>query len=210
MSDISPTPTNAYITDGELMAWLGQKSAEQYGELRDIMNMSNQRGDLMKDLADLKADIDADKPDEAIVAEMDALSAKYAGTPYADELNGLSADMHGRLETDKAARAIDVQITDTNNKLKDPSLSPGTREQLEAKKAKLEADLKAVQPQVGFKETFSPKLESLSDQLGRIDQLELIKIQETVSDAQQTDQLASNIIANRDQTSNGIVGNIRG
>lgn len=48
------------------------------------------------------------------------------------------------------------------------------------------------------------------DSLGKIDSLELVQIQQLVSDAKETSQLASNVFSSRDQTSNSIVGNIRG
>ena len=48
------------------------------------------------------------------------------------------------------------------------------------------------------------------DKLGKIDSLELVQIQQLVSDAKETSQLASNVFSSRDQTSNSIVGNIRG
>jgi predicted ATP-binding protein involved in virulence len=58
----------------------------------------------------------------------------------------------------------------------------------------------------GLKES----IDAETDNLGKIDSLELVQIQQLVSDAKETSQLASNLFSSRDQTANSIVGNIRG
>ena len=180
MSYTDPTgATQAYVSDAELMAWLEEKSNLQYGELRDAMNLSSERIDLIKRLNVLKADMQNAKTVDdfrGVRDEMMALVHDTKGTPYAEDMSGLFGD---------AIKAMDHP---------DDDQQPG--ECLKADKATV-AVLKA-------------SIDVETDNLGKIDSLELVQIQQLVSDAKETSQLASNLFSSRDQTANSIVGNIRG
>jgi hypothetical protein len=72
-------------------------------------------------------------------------------------------------------------------------------------------DAPSVHPAYQFQtDRVAEQTQAKVDSLGRDDQLAMLHIQELMSDLRQTTQLGSNIMANRDQSSNTIVGNIRG
>jgi hypothetical protein len=208
MTDIGPSMPTGYISDGELIAWLEQKSEGQYSDLREVMKMSEDRGALMKDLSGLKADIDAGDPPEELLATIESIRAEYKGTPFEAELDALLLPMEaayvsclspeGREATKELIEGMGIPLPELFGGGSTVEVDPATLDELATDQAST------------HKTEFSTKLESEIDQLGRIDQLELIKIQELMSDARQTAQLGSNILSSRDQTSNAIVGNIRG
>jgi hypothetical protein len=216
MTDIGPSMPTSYISDGELIAWLEEKSEGEYSDLREVMKMSEDRGALMKELSELKADVDAGDPPEELLAKIESIRAEYKGTPFEAELDELLLPMEATyvrcLPADKQEDAGELLLGNVMGSL----LSEETKEKLifdldPSDDAEAEREEAQKERTAGsYKEEFSTKLQSEIDQLGRIDQLELIKIQELISDARQTAQLGSNILSSRDQTSNAIVGNIRG
>jgi hypothetical protein len=216
MTDIGPSMPTSYISDGELIAWLEEKSEGEYSDLREVMKMSEDRGALMKELSELKADVDAGDPPEELLAKIESIRAEYKGTPFEAELDALLLPMVAAyvpcLPAEKQEDAGELAV----GEIMSSSLPEDMKFDLTADldlsddaKAAREEDLKE-RTASSYEAEFSSKLESEIDQLGRIDQLELIKIQELISDARQTAQLGSNILSSRDQTSNAIVGNIRG
>jgi hypothetical protein len=212
MTDIGPSIPSGYISDAELIGWLQQKSEDQYTDLRGVMNASTERGELMKDLSALKADIDADATPDEVINRLQTLRDKYADTPYAAELEALLGGMQDKIEANtRCETEIQRDLDEVTGLLSDPDheYSDVERQALEDKRDDLIKQLSTPQA-TPFKDEFSAKVQTEVDQLGRIDQLELIKIQELMSDARQTSQLGSNIMASRDQASNAIVGNIRG
>ena len=175
--DPSADSPSGYVSDAELLAWLQSKSTRQNDALREQMNVSTNRQELIQELTDLKTDIEhARSPEEidAIEGKMQALlqSEKYA--PYADELGTLFNPTLAALQhpegTDMIVVATDIATL---------------------------ADLK-------------DRITSETAKLDKIDGLALVNIQQLVSDAKETQQLASNVLSSRDQTANSIVGNIRG
>lgn len=181
MPDISPITdgNQAYVSDAELMAWLETKSNAQYGELRDAMNVSSERIDLIKRLNDLKAEMQNAKTVDdfsEVRDKMIALKEDAKDTPYAKDME----DLFGGA----------IVAMDHTNDDKDPAECVSEDQSTVA----------------GLKDPVTTEI----DNLGKIDSLELVQIQQLVSDAKETSQLASNVFSSRDQTSNSIVGNIRG
>jgi len=209
MSDISPTGPSGYMSDGEILAWLEAKSEEQYGDVRALMNNSNQRGELMKDLTDLKADLDGGKSSDEIVAEMQELEAKYADTPYADELHSLLGPMEATLtppglnDVEQAERErLVVEIFDPDT---DSDTVKADTDRLN------DLNTKDTAPSIApYSQSFGTKIQSEIDGLSRLDQVGLVEIQSRIGDARQTAQLASDIIASNNQASNAIISNYRG
>jgi hypothetical protein len=209
MTDIGTSMPTGYISDAELIAWLEQKSEEQYASLRDVMMTSEHRSDMMKDLSDLKSDIDAGKPPEELLIKIGELREKYKDSPYAAELDELLAPMeelYARSLTPEQRAELDEMLS---GGMVGDLLGEETKAALSARLGDVEDDIATVNA-AAHKKEFSSRIQSEIDQLGRTDQLELIKIQELMSDARQTSQLGSNIMSSRDQASNTIVGNIRG
>jgi hypothetical protein len=206
MTDIGTSMPTGYISDAELIAWLEQKSEEQYASLRDVMMTSEHRSDMMKDLSDLKSDIDAGKPPDELLLKIGELRAKYKDSPYAAELDELLVPMEevyaGSLTPEQKLELAEmISFGEAPPFFSDETKSMiFTITEVQAEEIVM----------ASHKDEFSSRLESEIDQLGRTDQLELIKIQELMSDARQTSQLGSNIISSRDQSSIAIIGNIRG
>jgi hypothetical protein len=206
MTDIGTSMPTGYISDAELIAWLEHKSEEQYASLRDVMMTSEHRSDMMKDLSDLKSDIAAGKPPDELLLKIGELRARYKDSPYAAELDELLVPMEeayaGSLTPEQKAQLAEMIPFGGVPAF----LSDG------AKDAIFSVDEEFVEAAMAgsYKDEFTSRIQSEIDQLGRTDQLELIKIHELMSDARQTSQLGSNIISSRDQSSIAIIGNIRG
>lgn len=210
MTDIGST---GYMTDSQIMMWLEQKATDQYGNLGDQMAASEDRSKEIKALTDVRAAVDGGNPDDAF-KQLDALRA--AATDPKDQAFFLKEQIEllgwvqkGQSKADALIKAIDAsslsgdekqaltdQITNEQHVMAKNDTNAPTQENTDKHNEQ--------QKQV------SGELDSRCQDLGRIDQLALINIQQLVSDAKQTDQLASNILASRDQTNNAIVGNIRG
>jgi hypothetical protein len=210
MTDIGST---GYMTDSQIIAWLEQKSTDQYSNLGDQMTASEDRSKEIKALTDARAAVDGAKPDDAFQQLGDLRAAatdpKDQAFFFKEQIELLGWVQHGQSKADALIAAIDAS-----------SLSLGDKQALTDQISKEQvvmakndtnaptadnADMhKKQQSQV------SEELKDRADDLGHIDQLALINIQQLVADAKQTDQLASNILASRDQTNNAIVGNIRG
>jgi hypothetical protein len=208
MTDIGPT---GYMSDGDIIAWLQEKSDDQYTKLRDQMGASSERGQIMKGLADLGATADENHSANVNVDSIQKFLDAHAGSPEAK---------------DYSEKLIKWQITmlPATNELGDAEMiaqNIDTAPLSDAQKADLHAALNsALDPDNAEASTlandgqtytnFANDMKNTTDDLGRVDQLGLIQIQQLVSDAKQTDQMASNILSSRDQASNAIVGNIRG
>lgn len=188
-------PAN-YVSDAELLAWLQAKSNGQYGELDELMFASNARSKLIKDLSTLKEKLsDPTKDPAAALAEIEKLQTAYAGTEHADEIEEIVAPIREKLQTYvNAAAGINGMEMDI----------PGHDED---EIARIKADMLAqIAAQLG---SFTSNIDATIKDLEHDDQLALVQIQALMSEIRETAQLTSNIIANRSQTSDSIVGNIR-
>jgi hypothetical protein len=202
-------PAN-YVSDAELLAWLQAKSNGQYGELDQLMDTSNQRSELIKDLSNLKELLDKPDLDPAeALQQIAALKAEYAGTEYAEELEKIIAPIRSTLESyfDRVAVLADLTTTD------DPmaSLNDVAAEQQALADAETRAALEGeMRAQVAAEaRALTGPIDATIKDLEHDDQLALVQIQALMSEIRETAQLTSNIIANRSQTSDSIVGNIR-
>lgn len=197
---------SGYISDAELIAWVEEKTNAQYDELRGCMDASNQRSDLMKDLSTLKADVDAGKKSAGeLIDEIEAIRSKYAGSEYQAEVDALLVPMevaYAKCLPPDAPQGAFLVVTIMESVLPEDLKNDLTLGLMNQPEIQDNSTL--------YKQEFSDKLQSEVDQLGRVDGLALINIQELVSDARQTSQLASNLLASRDQAANTLVGNIRG
>jgi hypothetical protein len=209
MPDISAIP-NAYVSDGEIIAWLEEKSNDQYSELDGMMFTSNDRSNLMQQLTSLQADVDAGKPTDQVLGEMQTIQEQYAGTSLGPEVDKLLLPMEAKIAPLVASDPNSDTITQLTSDIQNSSLSDDEKSTLTGQLTSAVPYLAATVDAMGAFSGVSAQLKGEVDKLGRIDQLDLITIQSLVSDARQTDQLGSNIISSRDQASSAIVGNIRG
>lgn len=184
-----------YVSDAELLAWLQAKSSGQYGELDQLMDASNARSKLIKDLSDLKESLSNPAKDPAqALAELQAIQTAYAGTEHAEAIEEIVAPLRSQLENHvNALASVDALELDV----------PMDDEEIARMKAGMKADI-AAQLKVS-----TASIDSTIKDLEHDDQLALVQIQALMSEIRETAQLTSNIIANRSQTSDSIVGNIR-
>jgi hypothetical protein len=190
-STTTDVPAN-YVSDAELLAWLQAKSTGQYGELDQLMDASNARSKLVKDLSTLKEKLaKASENPSAALAEIETLRAEYAGTEHAEEIEKLLGPIRTTIEQHMTAIAS-VEAQDWDEEVK-----KGLRAEIEGGLA-------------GHIRGFSGSVDATIKDLEHDDQLALVQIQALMSEIRETAQLTSNIIANRSQTSDSIVGNLRG
>jgi hypothetical protein len=185
-------PAN-YVSDAELLAWLQAKSAGQYGELDQLMDASNERSELIKDLSKLKEKLDNMAADpKAALAAVESMRAEYAGTP-------LAADVEALLQP--YVKPLEEYVG-----FLDSLVGREIPEELRETVAKVDEEIKK---QYLSKIPKSGSIDATIKDLEHDDQIALVQIQALMSEIRETAQLTSNIIANRSQTSDSIVGNIR-
>ena len=169
-----------YVSDAELMAWLETKSNQQNTDLRDAMGVSTERIKLMQKLNDLKTEIQ--------------------GTSTREQVETIYAEMQTLVEEYKNT-PFAQDVAD----LFGPAITA-----LDQDGDQVMDDLADAANDGATLGALTERITSETDKLGKIDGLQLVQIQQLVSDAKETNQLASNVFSSRDQTANSIVGNIRG
>jgi hypothetical protein len=210
MTDIGPS---GYMTDGQIIAWLEQKSDDQYGDLRNQMGASNDRATLIKNLTDARAAVDGGKPDDAFNTLDD--TRQQCNDPeteyfcFDEQIKLLGWTSKGHDKADALDQAIDSSDLSDAQKQALKTEVDAARTVMDASDTNVATDANAKMHDAQQKRV-GEDLQSKTDDLGRIDNLALINIQQGVNDAKQTSELASNILSSRDQTSNAILGNVRG
>jgi len=87
-------PESNYISPGSLMLWLATKTDGMYGELRQAMQMSEERSALARELKDLQTLME--ERDKSASARLDAVEAmldKAKGTAFEAEVTALLEPM---------------------------------------------------------------------------------------------------------------------
>ncbi len=213
MTDIGPV----YVSDSAIIAWLEEKQIEQNSELNSMMSVSNDRTELTQSLTKLKQDIDqgAMSPQD-LLDEMQSLRSKYQNTDLASDVDALVLPIEAKvaplISTDPNSTAItqtqaaiaasslpdDVKSTLTDL-LANPAATQGTAVQVPGAASLLLAP---------YRDDWDTSIQTEVDKLGKVDQLDLIKINELVADSRQTMELGSNLLSVRNQTSGTILGNM--
>jgi hypothetical protein len=172
---------SGYVSDAELLAWLEAKSNGQYDELRDLMNVSTERQKLIQKLSDLKSAIE------------------HAASP--EDVEAIKATMDDLLKDEvnaPYAQELHALFDGTLQLLDHTGENPAVEE--------LSGDVADIMAVSAMKDRIASEV----DKLGKVDSLALVEIQQLVSDAKETSQLASNVLSSRDQAASSIIGNIRG
>jgi hypothetical protein len=219
---VTPGATaTGYISEEELMSWLESKSTEQYDRIRGEMEIATTRGKLMQDLAQLRTALDqASENPEAALAEVGALEAAYAGTPFEAELTRALAPIKADLELYENAIAVAAM----NPPPDDPFVvklveemsarmgyTPAGDGQVKGQAGSLSYMAQFYKSHLASKESsYADTLRGLTDSFSREDQLSLISIQAGMSELREAQQLASNMMASTAQTASSIISNYRG
>jgi hypothetical protein len=209
--DFDPSAQSGYITSGELMAWLAVVGGNTYDDMRRQMVGTEQRRELQKDLTSLKSIIEEAQstgdPDKLELA-MKELVAKYEGTPFEARVTKALGTRLAAFEPINQAKA------DKQAEAAEPFHGP-----LSLSGHSTFAPLAGIDPDVVIDFEKQKLIEQLDswvteiqgevDDLGKEDQLALIKIQELNSQITQATQLASNILAAQDQAASTAIMNLK-
>lgn len=210
MTDIGPT---GGMSGGDIIAWLEAKSHDQYGQLHDQMHASDDRTALSQKLSAAKAAVDGNDPNGAFTNLGDALSncdnpqdTKDVLTQQIGLLGWVTGghDDANTIDTEIDASSLsDAEKQDLHDQVQhERGIMDTINTNADTDANKADHALK----QKNVSEFLGGKISDLSNR----DQLALINIQQAVSDAKQTQELASNILSARDQAGMAVVGNIRG
>lgn len=91
-------PESNYISPGELMLWLATKSDGMYGELRQAMQMSEDRSELARAVKDLQTLMEEDGVSgQERRAAVDALLTQVKGTEFEAEVTAMLEPMRQTL-----------------------------------------------------------------------------------------------------------------
>lgn len=105
----TPEPESNYISPGALMLWLATKTDGMYGELRQAMQMSEERSALARELKDLQTMMeDSDQSASARLEAVQAALVKSKGSAFEAEVTALLEPMlevldNPELEADEVA-----------------------------------------------------------------------------------------------------------
>lgn len=195
-----PSISSGYISNGELLAWLSQVTGNKWDEMRELMMATNSRHEVMADLEDLRTAYDQaaeDKNLNPIVPKLKELITKYEGTPYEGAIRELAQPRlvaaEAVLETyrekeDLEARGADAGAVESKHREAD-NRNNGFVDQLD---------------------TMGKEAERMGGQLGRDDQMTMIRIQELKDNIGQQVSLTSTMIKSDDETKSAIIMNMKG
>jgi hypothetical protein len=86
-------PESNYISQGDIMLWLATKTNGMYGDLRQAMQMSEERSTLAKELKDLQTLLESDESNSEKLAAAQAVLEQVKGTPLEEEVTELVGPM---------------------------------------------------------------------------------------------------------------------
>jgi hypothetical protein len=178
---VANTTQHAYIGNGELEAWVAEKTGRLQDEMRDGMDLSNKRADAKQTLSNLKADIQGANSRE------DWQAAR-------DELQKFIDDHKGDPEYQEAVH----QASGILDKI-DECLTK-----------KDEMGFVLGKPSDKDKEKWADKLQATVDRMGSTDQLALLQIQNLNSQVSQATQQASNLVSSTNQSMMAVISNMKG
>jgi hypothetical protein len=179
-------PESNYISHGDIMLWLATKTNGMYGDLRQAMQMSEDRSTLAKELKDLQTLLESEASSTAKLEATEAVLERVKGTPFEKEVTALLGTPAETMEqyADGSAATISVPAGGEVD-LTDAVISEYAKE-------------------------WAVRIESYVSDLDHQDKLALITIQQTVGEIRDATQLASNLLASEQQASAAVISNIRG
>jgi hypothetical protein len=210
LPDFDPSAQSGYMTSGEIMAWLATVGGDTYDQMRQQMVGTEQRRELQKDLTSLKSLVEeaqVTKDPDKVEAAMKEIIAKYEGTPLEARVNealGTRLTAFEGINEAKADTEADPQAALRQGLLGQatfPAIAGGPTPEFRILLEKEEL--------IEQLDSWSTEIQGLVDDLGKEDQLALIKIQELNSQITQNTQLASNILAAQDQAASTAIMNIK-
>jgi hypothetical protein len=208
-----------YVSSEELTLWLAEKQNDIYGDMREAIDLSNERSQMQSELSTIKQHLEeanASGDFEKVSQEISAFLSAHGTNPEFEEVSGplneINASIHAHFpdgipswervdqfanEADLEDAAEDFDGLSTGN---GPALLPDLPGLDDLPLQFSDQQLKSWIDAIGS------KIDFLSQQ----DQLAMIRIQELNGQVNQSEQLVSNLLASQNQTQNAVISNIRG
>lgn len=206
-----------YISDGQIMAWLANQQDRIYGDLRDSMDMSEQRAKTNEDLGTIKAhlhdanacdppdfnkvrgeihefiELHGDDPEYAKICEdLQGISDKIGENTVQNQLKGVASAVNPFAPVKADSETAEAPSSEQVDHAAGVALKPG--ESLKVSDSQLQAWDDLIQTKI--------------DAGSKNDQLTMIHIQELKATLDQGSQLASTFISSGDKTQSAIINNI--
>ncbi len=194
-----PSIGGGYISNGELLAWLSQVTGNKWDEMRELMMSTDLRHDVMKDLENLRSAYEnagEDKDTSELRQILTELTEKYKGTPYEKVIHDVAQSRLDAISAVDKAYALSEALDKAGYK--------AAARSAEDKADDLNNNF------VSQLDTMEKELERLCNQLGRDDQMTMIRIQELKDNISQAVSLTSNMVRADDEAKSAVIMNIKG
>ena len=212
-----------YVSSEELTLWLTEKQNEIYGDMREAIDMSNERSLMQSELSTIKQHLEeanASGDFATVSKEIEAFLATHGQSPEFDQVSGplleISASLHAHYP-DGIPSSDDVDQFSAEADLEDviDDATDGVDGMSAGNDAPLIGDLPDIdevplQYSAEQLKSWTDAIGAKIDFLGQQDQLAMIRIQELNGKVNQSEQLVSNLLASQNQTQNAVISNIRG
>lgn len=213
-----------YISDGQIMQWLANQQDRIYSDLRDSMDLSEQRADLTNDLNTIKSHLqEANESGDfsQVNDELQAFVGNYAADPrFAELCDGIDdiaakikGDYEGHMNFSEAFAQYKVDAKAAAEQQIHFLLHPDALQEAVASGTVLTMPDRPVDPGVPHytenqMKSWDELISGKTDHASKNDQLTMIHIQELKATLDQGSQLASTFISSGDKTSSAIINNI--
>lgn len=215
-----------YVSPEELTLWLAEKQNDMYADMRNAIDLSNQRSEMQSALADIKRhlqDANANRDFHAVSDEIAGFLEKYADTPEFQEISQPLVEIKTYITNfyesqEYRAEVLNIDMTvddalpnDTGDDVvvgshPNPATFIGPYDLLEYQMP-VNVPLTVAD---GTLQSWLDSIDAKCTYLSQQDQLAMITIQELNGKINQSEQLVSNLIASQNQTLSGVISNIRG
>ena len=193
-----------YVSPEELTVWLTEKQNGLYADMRQAIDLSNERSAMQSDLADIQkhlSDANASGNFEELAHEITLFLDEYADNPNLEEVMQPLIEIRNSIVNHYASAA------DSEARFDASANALGNTPLFSVAEYQPPTTLKYPDQTIA---AWTDALKSKSDFLSQQDQLAMIQIQELNGKVNQSEQLVSNLLASHDETQRAVIGNIRG
>jgi hypothetical protein len=202
---MSISATTNYMSNDQIIAWMEQKTDEQYGLLSSSMDVANSRADEEKDLNDINTLIVDSKTNggdaQALYDAVNNAIAKYQHDP---EVMTALQPIQSKL-SDEYAAALKAASAPTVPSTGGDETSDGNESGVTQTSASTPAPVHITDDQ---SDAWTKNITDSTASLSQQDQLSMIDIQQENGDINQAKQIAAALIDAADKTSSSIINHI--
>jgi hypothetical protein len=196
---MSISATSNYMSNADIIAWMEQKTNEQYGLLDNSMDVANSRATEEQDLNDIDTLINNSKTDGGDAQKLyDAVNA--AVDKYKDDPEAM-----------KVLQPIQNQLKDAYDTAADDASTTTTVPSSGGSQLVAITPTSAPAPVIitdDQRDSWSKDIGAKINDLAKQDSLSMIDIQQVNSDINQAKQIAAALIDSADKTSSAIINQI--